>query len=73
MIKDQRKPKRPWSTQKDGGLWRIFSEIAQTKMLKAYKLAKSKVTPLKRTYKMVLVLPKIRQSTTERIEPLIKS
>ena len=28
MIKDQRKPKRPWSNQKDGDLWRFFSEMA---------------------------------------------
>ena len=31
MIKDQRKPKRPWSTQKDCDLWKIFIEMAKIK------------------------------------------
>ena len=31
MMKDQRKPKRPWSTQKDGDSWHIFCEMAKQK------------------------------------------
>ena len=31
MIKDERKPKRPWSTEKDGDLWETFCEIAKQK------------------------------------------
>ena len=31
MIKEQRKPKRPWSTQKDGDLWQICCEMEKIK------------------------------------------
>ena len=31
MIEDQRTPKRPWNTQKDWDLWKIFYEMAKHK------------------------------------------
>ena len=31
MIKDERMPKRPWTTQEDGDLWHTFCEIAKHK------------------------------------------
>ena len=31
IIKDEREPKRPWSTQKDGDMWKIVLRNGQTK------------------------------------------
>ena len=42
MIKDQRKPKRPWSTQKDGALWKIFNEMEKIKGAGSIRISKVK-------------------------------
>ena len=42
MIKEQRKPKRLWSIQKDGDLRNLFSEMAQIKGAGSIKISKVK-------------------------------
>ena len=42
MMKDQRKPKRPWSTQKDGDFWQVFCEMAKQKGPNSIKISKVK-------------------------------
>ena len=41
-MKDERKPKRPWSTQNDGDLWGTFCEIAKHKWPKSIIISKVK-------------------------------
>ena len=42
MIREERKPKRPWSTQTDGDLWQIFCERAKQKGPNSIKVSKAK-------------------------------